>query len=446
MTPASSPARGRFDAEPSIGGAAEYRSILRWPTALERRIAGRYLRSRRSSRAASLNTIIATGGVAVGVMALIVVLGVMNGLRDDLRERILVANPHLRVLTFGAGLRMDDWRRVLAEVKRDPEVVAAAPEVISQAGISAGHDYGEGVNLLGFDPDTGTRSVTTFPQSIKKGDLSFRPKRTDVDGAVLLGSRLASRLTVYPGDVVTLVPVTEAKVNPALGVAVPKFWKFEVTGLFDTGMFQYDNQFVVVSREMAQKFTGLGDAVSGIAVQVTNPDLAPEVGRRLEDRLGYPFRTLDWQTQNASLFSALQLEKLAMGLIIFFIMVVAAFNIVGTLTMVVTDKTREIGILQAMGLTAPSVARIFLAQGAIIGLVGTVLGLLGGLVVSYVVDRSGWIRINPAVYFIDHLPVHVEALDVLVVVLASLAIAVLATLYPSRSAARLTPVEAIRHE
>jgi lipoprotein-releasing system permease protein len=446
VSPLESPGKRRFGADDvSIGGPADYRSILRWPSALERRIAGRYLRSRRSSRA-SLNTIIATGGVAVGVLALIVVLGVMNGLRDDLRERILVANPDLRVLTFGAGLRMDDWRRVLAEVKKEPGVIAAAPEVISQAGISAGHDYGEGVNVLGFDPDTGTRSVTTFPQSIKKGDLSFRPTRADVDGAILLGTRLASRLTVYPGDVVTLVPVTQAKVNPALGVAVPKFWKFEVTGLFDTGMFQYDNQFVVMSRKMAQQFTGLGDAVSGIAVRVSNPDLAPEIGRRLEDRLGYPYRTLDWQTQNASLFSALELEKLAMGLIIFFIMVVAAFNIVGTLTMVVTDKTREIGILQAMGLTAPSVARIFLAQGAIIGLVGTMVGLASGLVVSYVVDRSGWIRINPAVYFIDHLPVHVEALDVLVVVLASLAIAVLATLYPSRSAARLTPVEAIRHD
>jgi len=437
---------GRPDSdETPIGGSAEYRSILHWPTKLERRIAGRYLRSRRSSWA-SLNTIIAIGGVAVGVMALIVVLGVMNGLRDDLRERILVANPHLRVLTFGAGLRLDEWRRVLAEVQKQPGVVAAAPEVISQAGISAGHDYGEGVNLLGFDPDTGTHSVTTFPQSIKKGDLSFRPTRSDVDGTLLLGTRLANRLSVYPGDVVTLVPVTQAKVNPALGVAVPKFWKFEVTGLFDTGMFQYDNQFVVMSRDMAQKFTGLGDAVSGIAVRVTDPDLAPEVGRQLEDRLGYPYRTLDWQTQNSSLFSALELEKLAMGLIIFFIMVVAAFNIVGTLTMVVADKTREIGILQAMGLTAPSVARIFLAQGAIVGLVGTLLGLCGGLIVSYIVDRSGWIRINPAVYFIDHLPVHVEALDVLYVVLASLAVAVLATLYPSRSAARLTPVEAIRHE
>src|SRR6476620_4896498 len=164
----------------AISERADFWSILRWPRPLEWRIARRYLRGRRTSRTASLNTVISTGGVAVGVTALIVVLGVMNGLRDDLRERILVANPHLRVLTFGAGLRVDDWRRVLAEVKRDPEVVAAAPEVISQAGISAGHDYGEGVNLLGFDPDTGSRSVTTFPQSIKKGDLSFRPTRKDV--------------------------------------------------------------------------------------------------------------------------------------------------------------------------------------------------------------------------------------------------------------------------
>jgi lipoprotein-releasing system permease protein len=419
---------------------------FRWPSKLEWRIARRYLRSRRNSRTASLNTVISTGGVAVGVTALIVVLGVMNGLRDDLRERILVANPHLRVLTFGSGLRLDDWQSVIAQVRKEPGVVAAAPEVISQAGITAGQDYGEGVNLVGFDPDTGTMSVTSLPGAITKGDLSFKTNKPGVDGGILLGSRLASRLSVYPGDVVTLVPVTQAKVNPALGVAVPRFWKFEVTGLFDTGMFQYDNQFVVLSRETAQRFTGLGNAVSGIAVRVHDPERAPAIGAALEKRLGYPYRALDWQTQNASLFSALQLEKLAMGLIIFFIMVVAAFNIVGTLTMVVTDKTREIGILRAMGLTSPAVGRVFLVQGAVIGGVGTALGLVLGLSVAYVVDRSGWVRINPAVYFIDHLPVHIEWLDVAVVVLASLAIAVCATLYPSRSAAALTPVDAIRHE
>jgi len=429
-----------------IADRADLRSIFHRPSRLEWRIARRYLRSRRTSSAASLNTVIATGGVAVGVMALIVVLGVMNGLRNDLRERILVANPHLRVLTFGAGLRMDDWRKALEIVRREPGVVAAAPEVVSQAGITAGQDYGEGVNLVGFDPDTGTRSVTSLPQSIRKGDLTFRTTKPNVDGGILLGARLANRLSVYPGDVVTLVPVTQAKVNPALGVAVPRFWRFEVTGLFDTGMFQYDNQFVVVRLDVAQRFTGLDDAVSGLAVRVGDPDLAPAIGETIERRLGYPYRSLDWQTQNASLFSALQLEKLAMGLIIFFIMVVAAFNIVGTLTMVVADKTREIGILRAMGLTSPAVARVFLLQGAVIGGVGTAIGLVAGLTVAYVVDKSGWIRINPAVYFIDHLPVHVEAADVLVVVLASLAIAVLATVYPSRSAAGLTPVDAIRHE
>lgn len=424
----------------------ELRATLRWPSHLEWRIARRYLRSRRNSRTASLNTVISTGGVAVGVTALIVVLGVMNGLRDDLRERILVANPHLRILTYGSGLRVDDWREVLERIRKQPGVVAASPEVISQAGITAGQDYGEGVNLLGFDPDTGKKAVTSLPQSITKGDLSFRTTKPGVDGGVLLGSRLASRLSVYPGDVVTLVPVTQAKVNPALGVAVPRFWKFEVTGLFNTGMFQYDNQFVVMPRQVAQRFTGLGDAVSGIAVRVDNPDRAPEIGAALENRLGYPYRALDWQTQNSSLFSALQLEKLAMGLIIFFIMVVAAFNIVGTLTMVVTDKTREIGILRAMGLTSPAVARVFLVQGAVIGIVGTAIGLLLGLSVSYIVDRSGWVRINPAIYFIDHLPVHIEWQDVAVVVLASLTIALVATVYPSRSAAALTPVEAIRHE
>jgi lipoprotein-releasing system permease protein len=429
-----------------ISARADLWSILRWPRPLEWRIARRYLRSRRTSRTASLNTVISTGGVAVGVTALIVVLGVMNGLRDDLRQRILVANPHLRILTFGAGLRMDDWRNVIKLVRQQPGVVAAAPEVISQAGITAGQDYGEGVNLVGFDPDTGTRSVTSLPQSIQQGDLSFRTTKPDVDGGILLGVRLANRLSVYPGDVVTLVPVTQAKVNPALGVAVPRFWRFEVSGLFDTGMFQYDNQFVVVRRDVAQKFTGLGDAVSGIAVRVDDPDRAPAIGEALEKRLGYPYRSLDWQTQNASLFSALQLEKLAMGLIIFFIMVVAAFNIVGTLTMVVADKTREIGILRAMGLTSPAVARVFLLQGAVIGGVGTAMGLVLGLTVAYVVDKSGLVRINPAVYFIDHLPVHVEVRDVFVVVAASLAIAVLATLYPSRSASGLTPVDAIRHE
>jgi lipoprotein-releasing system permease protein len=426
--------------------AASLRQLLRWPSALEREIARRYLRSRRASGRVSLITTIATGGVAIGVCALIVVLGVMNGLRDDLRDRILVANPHLRILTYGNGLRLDDWRRVMEEVRREPGVVAAGPEVLSQSVISAGADYAEGVNVLGFDPDTGSMAVTTLPHSLTRGDLSFRTTRDSVDGAIVLGARLAERMTVYPGDIVTLVPAKPPEVNRALGMGVPKYWRFEVTGTFDTGMFLYDNQFVIISRSVAQRFTGLGDAVSGIQVRLQDPWQAPEIGRRIEQRLGYPYRTLDWQAQNASLFSALKLEKLAMGLIIFFIMVVAAFNIVATLTMVVSEKTREIGILKAMGLSAGAIGRVFLAQGAIIGLTGVTAGLVAGLVVSFAVDQGHLIRIDPSIYFIDHLPIRIELFDLLVVLAGSFLLAVAATLHPSRSASRLMPVEAIRYE
>ncbi|HVX87797.1 MAG TPA: ABC transporter permease [Gemmatimonadales bacterium] len=422
-----------------------------WPSALERRIARRYLQGGRTRRGASLQAVIATGGVAIGTMALVVVLGVMNGIRDELRARILVGSPHLRVLTYGDGLRVDDWRGTLGIIRADPDVVAAAPEVLTQSILTTGADYVVAVNVIGLDPDTGRASVTTLPQSVVDGDMHFRPSRptegTDaVEGGVLLGRRLAAKLNAHVGDVVLLIPPTAAKVNPALGLAVPRMWRFEVTGIFDTGMFQYDDQFVVMALPVAQRFAGLGEAVSALQVRVTDPDLAPVVGARLEERLGYPYRSLDWQTQNANLFGALQLEKLGMGLVIFFIMLVAAFNIVGVLTMVVADKTREIGILQAMGLPARSVRRIFFAQGTVIGALGVGGGLVLGLVVAAAFDRWRIIPINPAVYFIDHLPVRIEPFDVLLVVAAGLALAMAATLYPSREAAALTPVEAIRHE
>jgi lipoprotein-releasing system permease protein len=289
-------------------------------------------------------------------------------------------------------------------------------------------------------------AVTTLPQKIVRGDLRFQTTNPSVDGGLILGERLAERFGIQVGDVVTLIPPKPPKVNAALGIAVPRLWQYEVTGIFNTGMFQYDNQFVVMSLPAAQQFTGMGSAVSGIEIRLRDPDMAPAVGVRLVEKLGYPFRYLDWQSQNSGLFSALQLEKIAMGLVIFFIMIVAAFNIVGTLTMVVTDKTREIGILQAMGVTGRSIGKIFLLQGALIGAVGTFTGLAIGLLIAFIVDQSGWVRIDPSVYFIDRLPVHVQLLDVLVVIVASFLLALVATWFPARGAARLTPVEAIRHE
>ena len=409
-------------------------------------IAGRYLRSRRGSRFVSLITLIAVSGVALGVMALIVVIGVMSGLQRDLREKILVANPHLRVLTYGEGLRIDAWPKVLATVQRDPNVVAAAPFVLSQGLLSAGHDYAEGVAVIGMEPDTGRAAVTGLARSFVSGDLRFATRARDVDGGVVLGRRLAGRFSVFPGTVVTLISPAGSKFNPAIGALVPRYWRFEVTGVFDTGMYEYDNSYVVMPREVAQRFAALGSAVTGIEVRVRDPWRAADVARELEARLGYPYRALDWSAQNSQLFSALKLEKLAMAVILLLIVLVAAFNIVSTLTMTVGDRTKEIGILRAMGMTAGQIRRIFVAQGVVVGVVGTALGAIGGVLLAAAVGRYHLISLDPTVYFIDHLPVDLAPTDVATVILASLAIAALATVYPSSQAAKLEPVEAIRHE
>ncbi len=420
-----------------------------WPDAVERRIAVRYLTGRKSSSHASLNTKIATAGVAIGVAALLVVMGIINGLHNDLRDKILVGNPHIHVLTFGANLRVDNWEAVLDSVRADPDVVAAAPEVLAKSVVFNSANYAAAVDVVGFDPDTGNASVTEMPQAITEGALAFRPTQhpDSVDGAIILGYRLADQLSTYQGDVVRAVSVADAqKINRALGRPTPRTWFFEVVGVFNTGMYQYDATFAMLRLDDAQRFAGLGDAVSGIQVRVRDPWRAPEVARRISDRLGYPYRTVPWQEQNASLFGAMKLEKIGMALVITFITVVAAFNIIGTLTMIVGERTREIGILRAMGLTPKSISRVFLAQGATIGLVGTAAGLVGGFLIGFLLDGSEIIKIDPSVYFIDHLPVQMEILDVLAVVVVSLGIALAATIPASRFAARLQPVEAIRHE
>ena len=413
---------------------------------LDARIASRYLRSRRSSRLISLITLIATGGVTLGVMALIVVMGVMNGLQSELREKILVASPHIRILEHGLGLRLDDWENVQRTVIGHPQVAAVRPFVLSQGLLSAGHDYVEGAYILGLEPDTGNLSVTALPRTFTSGDLEFRTTLDDVDGAIVLGWRLAKRISAYPGDKVTVISPAGSSFNAALGTFVPKWWFFEVTGLLETGMYEYDNSYTVTTREMAQKFAGLGDAVTGLEVRLHDSWIAPQVGSELVEALGPRYRSLDWQEQNRSLFSALQLEKLAMGTVLLLIVIVAAFNIVSTLTMLVSEKTREIGILRAMGLPTATLWRVFIFQGAVIGAVGTVLGTALGLFVGRLVDERHVIQLDPSVYFIDHLPVHVDPIDLTVIIIASIAVAVVATLYPAYQAAALDPVEAIRYE
>jgi lipoprotein-releasing system permease protein len=394
----------------------------------------------------SLITLIATGGVTVGVAALIVVMGIMNGLQQDLRNKILGATPHLMVLTYGRGLRLDDWEAVMDSVLLHPDVVTAAPMVLTQGLISAGFDYVEGAYVRGVDPDTGAASVTSLPSHFLTGDLSFRTESDTVQGGIILGYRLGERLSAYPGDVVSVISPVGSSFNPSVGAYVPRWWTFEVTGHFRTGMYEYDNAYALLPRNIAQQFAGLDSAVTGVEVRLRDPWVARQVGAELEEMLGYPRRAFDWQSQNASLFSALQLEKLGMGLVLLLIVIVAAFNIVSTLTMVVRDKTREIGILRAMGLPKRVIRRAFVLQGAVIGVVGTTLGTALGLLVGHLVDSRQIIDLNPAVYFIDHLPVRVDPVDLITIIVASVLVATLATIYPARQAATLHPVDAIRYE
>jgi len=415
-------------------------------TKLELQIAWRYLRSRRGSKLLSLISIIAIGGVLVGVSALIVIIGVMNGLQHDLREKILVGSPDIRVLSYGEDLKIADWPKVLDKVRKQPGVVTAAPFVLTEALMTAGHDYAGGVYVVGLLPQgRGVPDVTTIRSHAISGDFRFASTDGQQRG-VVLGKLLASRFNKWPGDSINLLSAGGGKMNPVTGGFVPRVERFEVTGIVSTGMYEYDNAYAFISLDKAQNLAGLGDGVTGIEVKTADRWQAASVASRLVGALGWPYRTVDWEEQNHSLFQALKLEKLGMGVILLLIVLVAAFNIVSTLTMVVADKTKEIGILKAMGMPARSIRRIFFAQGLLIGVVGTVLGLLVGFGAALALDKYQFIKLDAQVYFIDHLPVSTQPADVMWIVLASIAIAAIATVYPSVQASRLFPIEAIRHE
>lgn len=417
---------------------------------LEWYVARRYLASRRrgKTRFLSLITVIAVGGVALGVTALVTVIAVMTGLQNELQRMILGSTPHVYVFQAGQAFRLDGWRDVLPEVRETPGVSSAAPFVMTQVGVirpGTSAAYAQAGQLHGITVGVADEPMTVVEEQIRNRELAFGPSVSGLPG-VLIGSGLANRLTVLPGDTVYLASFENLKVD-ALGYPQPVTRQFEVTGTFRTGMYEYDNNNLYVEIEYAQDLLDFpSGTVSGIAVNTVDPWAVGAVSDALFATLGARYYIDNWRHLNASLFSALKLEKIAMQVILFLIVIVAAFNIISTLIMVVTDKTREIGILKSMGMTDGAVLRVFLLQGLAIGLIGTVLGALGGLTLVGLIHRYQFISLPGDVYFLDTLPVALDPLDFALIIAISLLIALAATIHPARQASRLQPVDAIRHE
>ncbi len=417
--------------------------MTRKSRSLEWFVARRYLSSGKGRGFMSLITFIAIGGVTVGVMALIVVIAVMSGLQKDLREAILGASPHGMVIRLGDDISMDNWQEVLETVRADQSVTAAAPFVYTEVVLAPPGSFNEGAVLKALPDDPQALAVARVDEHLVSGKMPFGATESGHPG-LIVGRGLSDRHGLYPGQVVTLVSVQNAELTPT-GLQ-PQMRRFEVTGVFETGLYQYDTKWTVTDLASGQSLLNLGDRVTGVEFNVVDAWKAAEVADRLDDELRFPYAVDDWQHQNASLFSALKLEKLAMSVILLLIVLVASFNIVSTLIMVVTDKTKEIGILRSMGMTANGIMRIFLLQGVVVGTIGTLVGGTLGGTLAYLLDRYEFITLPGDVYFIDRLPVDVNPIDVGMIVLASIAISFLATIYPARRAAELAPVEAIRHE
>jgi len=405
----------------------------------------RYLLAKRRQTFISLITFISIAGVAVGVTALIVVLAVMNGFQDDLRSRILGITSHMVVGSFNGPF--SDYQALMQDIEKEPGVVAATPFVYAQVMVSSGKSV-SGAILRGIDPQTAAK-VINIQENMLRGNLAdLRSEPPSASGSspqqgIILGVELANNLGLRQGEWVTVISPS-GRLTP-MG-QVPKSKLFQVTGIIQSGMYEYDNTLAYISLTAAQQFLGLGDAVSGVEVKLDDIYRARQIAESLRSRLSLPYWVRDWMQMNRNLFSALKLEKVVMFIILTLIILVAAFNIVSSLIMLVMEKTRDIAILKAMGATTASIRKIFVMEGFLIGTSGTLLGLLGGFILCSLLKKYQFIELPRDVYYISTLPVKMEALDVGMIALAAILISLLATLYPSRQAAKLDPAEALRYE
>ena len=404
----------------------------------------RYTRAKRRNHFISFISGISMLGVALGVAALIVVLSVMNGFQKELRGRILSVVSHVQIL--GAGGDLDGWPRVVEQAAKHPAVTAAAPFVQAQGMLSYNQNV-RGAMIRGVLPDMEDK-VADFRPHMKNG--SFDALVPDSFG-IVLGAELARTLGVFVGDKVTLI-APQGVVTPA-GV-VPRLKTFTLVGIFEVGMYEYDNGLALVAMADAQKLYRMDDRVSGVRLKLDDLFVAPRVGHELARMLDVDAFISDWTRSHANFFRAVQIEKNMMFIILSLIVAVAAFNIVSTLVMAVTDKQADIAILRTLGASPGSIMAVFMVQGALIGMIGLALGVAGGVALALNIDvvvpaierLLGVQFLSKEIYYINELPSDLQWRDVSGITAISFVLALVATIYPSWRASRVNPAEALRYE
>ncbi|HOG17059.1 MAG TPA: lipoprotein-releasing ABC transporter permease subunit [Syntrophales bacterium] len=416
----------------------------------------RYLRAKRKQVFVSIITLISIVGIFLGVAALIIVLAVMNGFETDLREKILGINSHIILMEYSGTMK--DYRRVMQEVSGIEGVTASTPFIYSQAMLKNG-DNVSGVVLRGLSTDDAMKVINLgkiVQGNLQHLSLANRPV-LPIDASlrnlpgVVVGKELAKHLGLFLHEPVFVV--SPLGTSTPMGM-VPRMKRFLVVGIFDSGFYEYDSTLAYLSLADCQEFLNMGDRVTGVEIRVRDVDRADVIAKNIEKKLGFPFWARHWMEMNKNLFSALKLEKRVMFIILSLIVIVAAFNIITTLIMVVMEKNRDIAILKSLGATSRGIMKIFVLQGLIIGTIGTILGTAAGLAVALNLSRlSVWIenvfgfKILPSdVYYLSTLPSKVNYGDVAIIVVGTLLISFLSTIYPSWRASRLDPAEALRYE
>jgi lipoprotein-releasing system permease protein len=402
-------------------------------------VALRYLLARRKQAFISLISLISTLGVAVGVMALILALALMTGLQGELRNRIVGSAAHVYVWKIGGG-GITDPVQDTSKVRALPHVTGAAPVILGKALVDAGGEKAF-VTIKGIDPAL-EATVTDVGKAMVRGSLqALHPRSEDDPDGIVVGRDLATQLSVAVGDDVSVL-TPEGTLSP-MGM-IPRTHRFRVVGIFSLGLYEFDSAYGFVELEVARHLLDR-EHPDYIEARVDDMYDAPRIADDIERQLGGAYITQDWADMNKSLFSALWLEKMAISITIGLIVMVAALNIIASLVLLVMEKNRDIAILKTMGSAAGSIRTIFMLQGLVIGLVGTTAGSLGGLIISYVLDRYKLIRVPVDVYQISYVPFVIEPRDFIVVVIAAVLICFVATIYPSRQAAKLDPAQALRY-